>query len=309
MRLARKKREKSPLGAQWNRKRQEKMTITAMTWNWMEGGLSRPNEKGLREPILARREAARALVKRTRPDVLTLNEALGGSDEIGAHIQCFADILGFKHHVYGAYDGLWGNAILSQWPIVEVRRELIHKDGPQNRGLLAAKIAFPDGEAWVATYHPHPRRAAEKRAKDVRQFISELSGPAWLSADFNALEPGDPVDVESLVKVHERFMKPQAARESVERFVVAGELLFDGVFPELGWTPVTPEDRLPTMPTALIRHPGDKGMRIDHIVVGPEIKSARAWVDQAAEADLASDHYPVLARIEIGGAPNPERLQ
>jgi endonuclease/exonuclease/phosphatase family metal-dependent hydrolase len=282
-------------------------TMRVMGWNFLEGGLGAPDAQGRRSPRPERRAAALALVERARPDVLVLNEALG-CDLPGDAAQDYAKIFGFEHGRHATYEGIWGNAILSRWPILEVRASLIHKHGPQNRGLLAVKVAFPEGDAWVATYHPHPWREPSKRAEDLREFLASLGGPAIVCGDFNAIDPADEIDEENLVQAHRRFMSEKNARDSVRRFREAGRLVFGEVFPALGFSPATPVERAATMPTALVRHEQDKGMRIDHVAASAHWRCLRAWVDRSAEADAASDHYPVVAEFAVAETTPEARL-
>lgn len=273
--------------------------LRVMSWNFLEGGLGCPDEKGRRAPNPERRAAAQALVARLNPDVLVINEALFGEGR-GVQHEDYGRLFGFEHQFARAYDDacVWGNAILSHRPMLDRSHQMIHRAGPQNRGMMAVRLATDDGPLWVATYHPHPWRRPDKRAEDVAEFLHDLNGPALLTGDLNAIHPDDAVEVEVLVRAHERFQSPEQARRSVERFQQAGVYLFHDTLPRLGWRPA-PMVPLATMPTALVRVGEDSGMRIDHIVVNDRIRVHTAWVEQAAEADRASDHYPVLAEVSI----------
>lgn len=274
-------------------------TLRVMSWNFLEGGLDAPDAQGRRAPNAARRASARALVARVQPDVLVLNEALFGEGR-GVQHEDYGALFGFEHQFARAYDDacVWGNAILSHRSFEATVHQMIHRTGLQNRGMMAVQVLTDEGPLWVATYHPHPWRRPAKRAEDVAEFLQELQGPALLAGDFNAVHPDDTIDVATLVRVHERFQTPEQAQRSVARFQDAGLHLFRDTLPALGWRPAPMVPRA-TMPTGLIRTEGDTGMRIDHIVVNDQVRVHRAWVEQASEADVASDHYPVVADVSL----------
>jgi endonuclease/exonuclease/phosphatase family metal-dependent hydrolase len=120
-------------------------------------------------------------------------------------VHLLGERLGWEHYAFhGTTDPVWGNAILSRYPLGEVERRLLPRVGtPYQRGYLAAPVTTPEGEVlFISTHlqhindsavhdedpevdlHPvhHEQLAVIIEAWDGRQ-------PAVLVGDFNA-RPG-----------------------------------------------------------------------------------------------------------------------
>lgn len=279
-----------------------------MGWNFLEGGLSPADGHGRRTPLVERRAAAQVLVARLSPNVLVINEALGCTPGTDPYTD-YAQLFGYPYGVAMRYDEAWGNAIVSRHPVIEVRQGLLYSFGaPNNRGWLAARIQTPDGPVWVGTYHPHPCRSPKLRRLDVAHLLDLMTEPAVFVGDLNAvsLDPG--IDESALRATFARLQTPDRASYSASLFYHSGRLLFhpeDGLFPQRGWRSALDDPR-PTIPTALVRQPGDRGLHIDHILMSPGVEAYRGWVEHAPEADEASDHYPVVADLKLPGpGPSP----
>lgn len=278
-----------------------------VAWNILEGMFqARADGADRRVPDESRRRAAVDLVARLKPDILVLNEALYCEEAFGQR-EDYAALFGFPHAASRLYDGSWGNAILSRHPIADTVSTIIHRAGAnQDRGLLAVRLAFPEGEAWVATYHPHPQRRPRKRLEDYDGFLPLLPGPLLFAGDMNAVSPEDAPDAAALARGFERFRAPDVARREVERFIEAGRVLFRDVAPRFGLRDaMPPAERRHTIPTPMLSTDVSGAMRIDFILANGGIAVDKAWVVREPEADVASDHYPVAAdfRLAMPGVP------
>lgn len=275
-------------------------TVRIVGWNFLEGGLTAAVGQ-VRQRDAARWAAAQALMRRLAPDILVLNEALWCTENDGRFTN-FGEEFGFPYSAADRYDAEWGNAILSRYPIVDVLHAgLGDADAGEPRGWSAARLATPGGPLWVATYHPHPQRQPRARVRDLEQLLANLNGPAIFVGDLNAIDPADGIALEALVAQFCLFQPPDRAAVSAGVYEEAGRLLFgspDGVFPRLGWASAV-VGPAPTIPTALIRRPGDPGFRIDHAWYNPQVGLRQAWVEQAPEADVASDHYPLVIELAV----------
>src|SRR5689334_4718275 len=130
-----------------------------VSWNVLEGMFLPRNggEAEHRTPDESRRRAAVTLIDRLKPDILVLNEALYCEEAFG-QVEKYADLFGFPRATNRLYDSSWGNAILSRFPAADAVALTVHRSGAtQDRGMLAVRLKFPEGEAWIATYHPHPQ--------------------------------------------------------------------------------------------------------------------------------------------------------
>jgi endonuclease/exonuclease/phosphatase family metal-dependent hydrolase len=120
-------------------------------------------------------------------------------------VHLLGDRLGWEHVVFfGTTDPVWGNAILSRYPLGEPeRRELPTVGTPYRRGYLAAPVATPDGEVlFISTHLQHindPDTHDEDPEADLYPVHTEQLGvileewdgrqPAVLVGDLNA-RPG-----------------------------------------------------------------------------------------------------------------------
>jgi endonuclease/exonuclease/phosphatase family metal-dependent hydrolase len=262
-----------------------------VSWNILEGMFLPPSggETERRAPDGSRRRAALTLINRLKPDILVLNEALYCEEAFG-QVEKYADLFGFPHATSRLYDGSWGNAILSRFPAADVVALTIHRAGAsQDRGMLAAKLKFPEGEVWIATYHPHPQRRPKKRLEDYGEFLPLLPGPLLFVGDMNAISPEDDLDAAVLTKGFEHFRKKDVARREGERFVEAGHVLFEQVMPRFGLHDAMPRaERHYTIPTAMLSTDISGAMRIDHILANRGVRVEKAWVMRDGEADVAS---------------------
>jgi exodeoxyribonuclease III len=275
-----------------------------VSWNILEGMLlpQAGDETGDHTPDESRRRSAVTLIDRLKPDVLVLNEALYCEKAFG-QVEKYADLFGFPHAANRLYDGCWGNAILSRHPVADVVAITIHRAGAnQNRGMLAVRLGLPEGEVWVATYHPHPQRRPKKRLEDYAEFLPLLPGPLLFAGDMNAISPDDEPDLAILTRGFEHFRAKDVAQREVERFLEAGHVLFEEVMPRFGLhDAMPPAERRYTIPTAMLSTDISGAMRIDHILVNRGVVVEKAWVVRDPEADVASDHYPVAADFRLAG--------
>ncbi|MGD2059336.1 MAG: endonuclease/exonuclease/phosphatase family protein [Acidimicrobiia bacterium] len=73
-------------------------------------------------------------------------------------VHLLGERLGWEHVAFfGTTDPVWGNAILSRYPLGDVERRLLPKVGtPYQRGYLAAPVATPGGEVlFISTHLQH----------------------------------------------------------------------------------------------------------------------------------------------------------
>src|SRR5215510_6031498 len=168
--------------------------LALVSFNLLEG--LRPLGQGAAERRSLdrqRRQAAIALVRELNPDILVLNEALFCRAHAGRTVD-YGALFAFPQQAAALYDGAWGNAILSQHPIARSGEMRIY-----NRGGLTALISTPLGPLTVASYHPHPLRSPENKARDFASMVARLEGPLIVCGDFNAINPQDAIDRAQLI--------------------------------------------------------------------------------------------------------------
>ncbi len=135
-------------------------------------------------------DALTRTISRESPDVLVLQEVVRGwmIDEQHDALGVLAERLGMRYAFGPNIGDLYGNAILSRYPISDVRR--IHfAPGPsiknQPRGAIVARIA---DVIIVTTHFDELPDTSRLRQDQVRAIISELNGAkvAVVAGDLNA---------------------------------------------------------------------------------------------------------------------------
>ena len=141
-------------------------------------------------------EVARVL-REEGSDVVLLSEIdrawllNGGQDQLGV----LARLLGFEMAFGPAGDQVWGDAILSRWPMEDVRGErLPGYDSLTGATTLGATVVPPKGSKVrvVATHLQPDAEGADptlRQARDVAARAKGVTGPVVVGGDFN-FEPG-----------------------------------------------------------------------------------------------------------------------
>jgi endonuclease/exonuclease/phosphatase family metal-dependent hydrolase len=270
-------------------------TYRLVSFNLLEGLRPLPaSPTDLRQLDRDRLLAARTVVDDLAPDFLVLNEALFCRQFAGQRID-YAALFAYAHQACALYGGAWGNAILSQHPIVCEEEMRIH-----NRGALLAQIATPDGTLIIASYHPHPRRYPVNKALDFVRLVAGRAGPRILAGDMNCISPEDGPDRAALIEAFRKFSPDPEA--SVDRFIDSGRVVF-GALEAFGLRDAVPAARRGyTIPTDLLDPDKGSAMRIDHILASEEVVVVDGGVAHNPEADRASDHYPVWLDFRLRSA-------
>ncbi|MEU1363869.1 endonuclease/exonuclease/phosphatase family protein [Micromonospora zamorensis] len=203
-------------------------------------------------------------VDRQRPDVVLLSEVDRAWLLNGGHdtLDLLADRLGMPYVFGPAADPVWGDAVLSRWPVSDPRTLPLPAVGaPTGAQALAVTLDLGDGirTAVVSTHlQPPPGRGPVVQARAVADFATRYAAgrPLVVAGDLNT-EPGD---------------------EAFEQFTNAG--LVDAL---------AAARPLPTSPA------DDPRQQIDHIFVSPGLTAS----DPVAPRSTASDHLPVAVTLTL----------
>ncbi|MCC6999991.1 MAG: endonuclease/exonuclease/phosphatase family protein [Deltaproteobacteria bacterium] len=242
-------------------------------------------------------------------DIVALQEVRDVPGKVPNQAATLAARLGF-HHVYAPATP-WGGgdegvALLSRWPLGEVRRlRLPHAVPLETRLLLSAVVTTPVGPVGLHTTHLNYRmtdgdkRAAQLHAIDlyVRAYSEAGDHPQLLCGDLNAAPGCDEI----------RFMR---GRHSLAGRRTYWQDAWESRHPDHagdpGWTWC--EANSFTAPLGWL----ERDRRIDYVLVGQERKDgrgrvldARVVLDQPVGGVWPSDHYGVLAVVALGPQPAP----
>ncbi|MEV4820782.1 endonuclease/exonuclease/phosphatase family protein [Micromonospora sp. NPDC049274] len=203
-------------------------------------------------------------IARQRPDVVLLSEVDRGWLLNGGHdtLDLLSDRLGMPYVFGPAADPVWGDAVLSRWPVSDLRsRSLASLGAPTGAQALAVTLDLGDGvrTAVVSTHlQPPPDAGPVAQARAVADFaLGYAAGrPLVVAGDLNT-EPGD---------------------EAFEQFTRAG--LVDAL---------SAARPLATSPA------DDPRQQIDHVFVSPGLAPS----DPVAPRGEASDHLPVAVTLTL----------
>ncbi|MEU8113245.1 endonuclease/exonuclease/phosphatase family protein [Micromonospora sp. NPDC048947] len=204
------------------------------------------------------------VVERQRPDVVLLSEVDRAWLLNGGHdtLDLLADRLAMPYVFGPAADPVWGDAVLSRWPVRDPRTlPLAAVGAPTGAQALAVTLDLGDGvsTAVVSTHlQPPPGKGPVVQARAVADFATRYAAgrPLVVAGDLNT-EPGD---------------------EAFAQFTKAG--LVDAL---------AAARPLATSPA------DDPRQQIDHIFVSPGLTPG----DPVAPRSTASDHLPVAVTVTL----------
>ncbi|WP_433267603.1 endonuclease/exonuclease/phosphatase family protein [Micromonospora vinacea] len=204
------------------------------------------------------------VVDRQRPDVVLLSEVDRAWLLNGGHdtLDLMAGRLGMPYVFGPAADPVWGDAVLSRWPVRDPQTlPLAAVGAPTGAQALAVTLDLGDGvrTAVVSTHlQPPPGKGPVVQARAVADFATRYAAgrPLVVAGDLNT-EPGD---------------------EAFAEFANAG--LVDAL---------AAARPLATSPA------DDPRQQIDHIFVSPGLTPS----DPVAPRSTASDHLPVAVTLTL----------
>jgi endonuclease/exonuclease/phosphatase family metal-dependent hydrolase len=210
-------------------------------------------------------EAQARLIEEAGADVIALQEVsrgyvISGSTDM---IEWLSQRLGMPY-VYGpTADPLWGNALLSRYPILSASlHPLPPSDLLLQRGFIDAEIEYSQEPIrLLATHYHHPDDGSEIRQEQAQEMLEAWGGTprTILLGDLNA-RPTDP-----------------------EMLLLSGAGFSDAL---AGVSP----------PSSYTYSAADPYQQIDYIWFTPDFRLQSASVP----ASPYSDHLPVLAEVEAG---------
>lgn len=208
------------------------------------------------------------VIQQAAPDLVALQEVDRGLTR-SAWIdqgQTIADALSMCHtagHNWFLEEGAYGNAFLSRWPVTVIGNLDLSVTGRERRGCLLTRVHTEHGDLVVGSVHlglfPGERRL---QSETLLRRLEELctDDPVILMGDFNTLPSS---------KIAGGF------REA-----------YRDVFQAVG-----------RGPRATYRKWG-LSLGLDYIYAGDGLLPLDAGVIRTPAAYLASDHFPLLARLQ-----------
>jgi endonuclease/exonuclease/phosphatase family metal-dependent hydrolase len=226
------------------------------------------------------------ILKEEQPDLIALQEMDCGVsrtsyDDQSAYLATRLSMNRFYCATRPQEKGEFGLAVLSPFRVVhEHKYDISYHAAREPRSCVRVDVEVEPG-AILHVFNCHLGLATRERRHQRRQMLSEamlldkdLRHPVILMGDFN----DRPLSV-----VHYELRRH-----------------FINAFSSLGkwWGPTFKVGPLP--------------LRLDHIYVSPGIRVIDCWVRRDEQTRAASDHWPLIARIEVdwsAAATRPERQQ
>ena len=277
------------------------VTYNIHGWRTAQG---RPNLDAVGEVLAA-----------TRGDIIGLNEVfyprVVNSDSRPA-LEALADRLGM-HFVFGpclrwpAQDNMpgdaYGNALLSRWPILaSAAHHLTPVPDKEQRGLLEARIALPNGRAFTIYVTHLDHTSEEARLVQLRALrtwtVRDRNRPHAVVGDFNAIAAWDhaaaPDGLGHLACTPKGQNLAHAAQGGPQ---VVGQML------KAGYVDAYAQVGAPGAQSYIAEI--DPVIRIDYIFLSaslaPALTECEIW--QEAPGQEASDHRPVVAEFDLARLP------
>lgn len=124
-------------------------------------------------------------------------------------------------------DAAYGDAILSKYPIEEVRRFKLYPDPAQgdtekeNRAVCAARVKIGERSVWIASTHLDHRSNDLSRisqANQLKEIVESLDGTLVLGGDLNAVPGSESINIIST------YLTPQYPMVSPEYYTAPSKV-------------------------------------------------------------------------------------
>jgi endonuclease/exonuclease/phosphatase family metal-dependent hydrolase len=239
-----------------------------------------------------------AVIEELQPDVVGLQEVMrhagpAEADQAGYLARRLGmDLAMGATRELGA--GLYGNAVLSRWPIVASATHDLSHGRRERRGALRVDLA--GGGTVVHVFNCHFGLAFRERRRQIAllgEFIgvsAERVGPRVLMGDFNEWHPG-PV----ARRLRREFASPmRRLRREFASPVPRLRLEFASAVPRLRLEFASPVRRLRrTHPSVF------PVFALDRIYWDADLEGRELRAHRSRLAALASDHLPLVARLTL----------
>ncbi len=267
------------------------MTLTVLTYNTLFAGYDGNDDRRSRAQI--------ELLEGLRPDVFLMQEAKGFDASGGALLHDFEARTGMRGFLAVAPRTGQNVAIFIRAPLTPISFETDGANFHHALAILKVRVPGSDKPVTLISAHLCPNGAAIRRREAA--YLGVLAAPdahVLLTGDFNSASPHDPEPggFEALPTHHR-------ARYLAEDLVHADRSVLAHL-EAAGWVDVGHKldpAVMPTVPTTDFSGTEFAEMRCDYVMASAAL-SAQATgyeVIRTAATDMASDHYPIIARFEV----------
>ncbi|MCY0388422.1 endonuclease/exonuclease/phosphatase family protein [Robbsia sp. Bb-Pol-6] len=267
------------------------MQLTVLSYNTLFAGREGTNDVRARAQI--------ELINQIHPDVFLMQEAKGFDANGGAWLYAMEEHLGLRGFLAVAPGTGQHVAIFIRTPLRPLSFE--PDSGHFHHALATLKVAVPGVSEPITFLSAHLcPNGPDVRRREAAYLAVQVAPEklTLLGGDFNAASPHDPEpEGFNVLPAHHRIRYLDDGLVSADRTVLAR-------LEAAGWVDLGNQldaRKTATVPTQGYPNAEFANMRCDYLLASASLaKSARHYeVVRTAATDLASDHYPVLARFEL----------
>lgn len=272
------------------------LQLKIMQYNILDGFHTRESNK-LEEHRL---KSAVKVVRSERPDILVLIETCDDEHTHHGVKVDYANEFGFQYHFSGhkPNGSRHGITILSEWPFTGVNYSMV--DQKLLRACFNLKRKFR-----LDALHPNPKLDEEQRTQFFKNSLRDMKAPYFAIGDLNSWSAKDgPFDRDKIIARFREFPQfegnPELAGKTVDSLLkceAIKEIERHGLIDT--YRAVHPNGKAYTIPTDLLAGNKDAAGRLDYIFCSPKIRILEARIIRNRLTELASDHYPITATVEI----------
>lgn len=237
-----------------------------------------------------RLEAAKEVVREENPDILVLTEAAYGSPNNFGISMNYAEIFGYPYSYFAPWGNYeWGNCLLSKFPINGETITL------SSRTALRARVGLGKKALTVDVFHPKVNITEDEKIDAIKPLLQNIPECYLLTGDFNAISDEDEYNHDRMLAGFRRFDKtPEVTVAEIFRRKLIPYVKSQGLKDAF-----SPETRHYTIPTDMCSRIKDSAMRIDYFFVPPKMKVLETRVVINDLTERASDHYPIIAVLDV----------
>lgn len=154
----------------------------------------------------------------------------------------------------------------------------------------------------IDVIHPHPLVYEEEKAKWVSHILDKKKLPYILLGDFNALSPRDKYKFSNLVDEFTAYRGREGAIENAKnvlKCLMLKKVESAGLIDTYLKCNKKYSGTLPTKHYSLLKNSRAGAIRIDYIFCSNDFKVLKSGILKNALTEIASDHYPIYALLEI----------
>jgi exonuclease III len=277
------------------------MKIKVMEYNILTG-LCDECANGKYKIQKKRVDAAVKVVRGFDPDLLVLCEASltpehkKAKKEFGT-VMDYAKIFGYRYAYYGVRSKRDGTTVLSKYPLEG------HNFSLSELSFVRVKAFVENKEIMIDAVHPHPLVDNDDKMMFVKSVTRDLKKPYILTGDFNAVSPDDIYDRKTMIRGFRAILEdnkddaPNIVSSILERKAIS-YVLEHGLIDT--YRAINQKRSFVyTNPTRMFAEYKDTAMRLDFIFCSNDFKVIDAGIIKDKTADIASDHYPTYAILEL----------